>query len=136
MNFQSYSTNVLSTKSKPKSLSFQEFDSTMDDAWADSEDDILKNTEIKEQADKSTEGRVRTISGSEVRAGLIADTEKQKRIPHENEMKKEESKVSRPSPLSILSKFLVLFSDQNGSLLNIYYIPYKTKDPLSEICVL
>ncbi|KAK3753520.1 hypothetical protein QZH41_018010 [Actinostola sp. cb2023] len=92
-------------KGKPKCLSFQEFDSKMDDAWADCEDEILKTDPTKsEHSDKTTEGRVRTISGGEVRAGLMAGTAKPKSQLHENEVKKEESKISRPSPLSILTR--------------------------------
>lgn len=93
-------------KGKPKSLSFQEFDSKMDDAWADCEDDdILKTGADQEQKEAQGQRRVRTISGGEVRAGFTANPENLKNISPEHESKKEESKISRPSPLSILSEW-------------------------------
>jgi hypothetical protein len=93
-------------KGKPKCLSFQEFNSKMDDAWTDCEDDdILKGGAQQEQNERQGQGRVRTISGGEVRAGITMNPEKSvKNTFQVNEIKKEESKVSRPSPLSILSE--------------------------------
>ncbi|XP_032234727.2 TBC1 domain family member 22B [Nematostella vectensis] len=119
-----------SLKSKLKSLSFQEFDSKMADAWEESDDDIIK---IGQRSQTAGEGRVRTISGGDVRAGFTSDMDtdelhqqpaisskreeyhhkqgdasKREEYHHKqgNASKREEAKeqVSRPSPLSILTR--------------------------------
>jgi len=59
----------------------------------------------EEKKNFRTESRVHTISGGEVRSSIppsVASTEP-KKLP-EQLMKKEEHKISRPSPLSLLSE--------------------------------
>ncbi|XP_031561928.1 TBC1 domain family member 22B-like isoform X2 [Actinia tenebrosa] len=101
-------------KGKPKSMSFQEFDSKMDDAWADCEDDILKTGAHHEQKEAQGQTRTRTISGGEIRAGFTANPEDLKTTSPEHELKKEGSKISRPSPLSILTRHKNQSSSKTG----------------------
>ena len=95
-------------KNKPKPLSFQEFDSKTSDAWGEDDDDAIKVDPEEKQNHPSTDPRVHTVSGSEVRAGIgsQAATEK-KKLTEVLVVKKDELKTSRPSPLSLLCKFKV-----------------------------
>ena len=83
------------------SQSFEDFEGKTSDAWEDSDDDCIK---IDSKVVRS-KGRVRTISGGDVRAAIAAQADKKQEELNPVVTTRKDERPSRPSPLSLLSEY-------------------------------
>ena len=65
----------------------------------------------EEKKKAASQPRDRTISGGDVRANIASNVATETKKLPEQLVKKEEHKTSRPSPLSLLSKTLIIIQN-------------------------